>query len=63
MDRLEQAERRFNEAVARIEAALLASSQAKKKVEESLALADSIEERAKTALKSVRDLMRQQEGH
>lgn len=63
MDRLEQAERRFDEAVARVEAALLASSRSREKVQQGLALADSIEERATSALKSVRDLMRQQEGH
>ena len=62
MDRLERSQRRFEEAVARVEAALEASARTRRDVERGLALADSIEERAKAALKSVRDLVRQQEG-
>lgn len=62
MDRLRHSEQRLERAVVRLEARLSAAKAMRKDIDRGLALADSIEERAKLALKSVRDLVRQHEG-
>lgn len=62
MSRLEASERRFEQAVSRVAAALATLKKAREDARLGLSLAEGIEQQAEEALKSVRDLIRQQEG-
>lgn len=63
MERLETAERRFKKALSNIEAEMARAAETRKEALRGLELAESMDRRCETAIKQLRDLIRQGESH
>lgn len=62
MERIESAERRFSEAIERIEAELDRAAETRRQAQRGLELAETIEKRCEKAIKQLRDLIRHGEA-
>lgn len=62
MKTLEQAERRFDDLLGKLEAEITSASKARTEAGRAIELVDKIEKRTETSIRQLRDLIRQGDG-